>query len=183
VANPAQLEVRLAMREKEPTPDVQIELRHAGYPEVSFTGNLPIRAGVGRASLLPGTYELSIFGSSILTTIVPLIVSAGERKSLEVLLEPAVRPELRFPVPEPPGWAMVKSVTIVLRRATGESIDDDDEAPVAPGKPVRRFYALTVGGYVMRIATDTGRSYEARFEVRSLATPAPPIEPAFTEVR
>jgi hypothetical protein len=96
-----------------------------------------------------------------------LDVKAGELTTLDLVVPPAVRRKLRFPLPTP-AWGAPQRVQYVLRGADGAIYDDGDFDPRVE-LPYRYAPTLAVGRWTLELTTDAGLRYRGEFQVDSLA--------------
>ena len=96
-----------------------------------------------------------------------LDVRAGELTTLDLVVPPAVRRKLVFPLPTPP-WGEPQRVQYVLRGVDG-AIYDDGEFDPRMERPYRYAPTLGVGRWTLELTTDAGLRYRGEFQVDSLA--------------
>jgi RNA polymerase sigma-70 factor (ECF subfamily) len=93
-------------------------------------------------------------------------VRDGEVASIEVVLRPAVRRYLQFPVPRP-DWGEPKRVDYVLRAPDGGVYDTGDFDP-REEMPFRYMPALSLGTWRLELKLDDGRTLAGSFELTSM---------------
>ena len=96
-----------------------------------------------------------------------LDVRAGELTTLDLVVPPAVRRKLVFPLPTPP-WGEPQRVQFVLRGVDG-AVYDDGEFDPRMERPYRYAPTLGVGRWTLELTTDAGLRYRGEFQVDSLA--------------
>lgn len=96
-----------------------------------------------------------------------LDVKAGERTTLDLVVPPAVRRKLVFPLPTPP-WGAPSRVQFALRGPDGALYDDGSFDPRVE-LPYRYAPTLAVGRWTLELTTDAGLRFRGEFPVDKLA--------------
>jgi protocatechuate 3,4-dioxygenase beta subunit len=167
-------------------------VRSDGEPIESLSANLNSEDGEAiavldyvpgelRKSIVPaGTHKLDVFGNDFVSVIDRSVtVRENETTTVDLVVEPGRRRELRFPSPLPKDWGTVRRVAFEIGHADGKPVAgaSDDDWELTPDRPqVRYFPSLAVGDYVLTLRTDDGRRYAGRFRIAGLEPGAPPIE-------
>jgi hypothetical protein len=95
-----------------------------------------------------------------------LDVKAGELTTLDLVVPPAVRRKLRFPLPSPP-WGTPSHVQFALRSPDGGLYDDGSFDPGVE-LPYRYAPTLAVGRWTLELTTDAGLRFCGEFTVDAL---------------
>jgi hypothetical protein len=95
-----------------------------------------------------------------------LDVKAGERTTLDLVVPPAVRRKLVFPLPSPP-WGAPSRVQFALRGPDGALYDDGSFDPRID-LPYRYAPTLAVGRWTLELTTDAGLRFRGEFVVDAL---------------
>ena len=96
-----------------------------------------------------------------------LDVKAGELTTLDLVVPPAVRRKLVFPLPTPP-WGAPSRVQFALRGPDGALYDDGSFDPRVE-LPYRYAPTLAVGRWTLELTTDAGLRFRGEFPVDALA--------------
>jgi hypothetical protein len=94
-------------------------------------------------------------------------VKAGELTTLDLVVPPAVRRKLVFPLPTPP-WGEPLRVQYALRGPDGAVYDDGSFDPRRE-RPYRYAPTFAPGRWTLELTTDAGLRYRGEFAVGSLA--------------
>lgn len=100
-------------------------------------------------------------------------VMANRATVVELLLQPAVRRHIRFPVPTP-AWGAVTKVHYVLRQPDGGVYDEDDFDP-REELPMSFAPSVVPGTWLLELTTDLGQRFAGSFTVEDLSPRAEPI--------
>lgn len=128
-----------------------------------------------------GRYEWLVMDDDSLWQRGTVEVHAGELASVGIVLQPAVRRYLQFPVPTP-DWGKPARVDYLLRAPDGSVYDRGDFDPRAE-LPYRYCPPLSVGRWTLELATDGGQRFAGGFEVASMEPSKVPIRVAVQPAR
>ncbi|MFN9755170.1 MAG: carboxypeptidase-like regulatory domain-containing protein [Planctomycetota bacterium] len=110
-----------------------------------------------------------------------LEVKAGERTTLDLVVPPAVRRKLVFPLPSPP-WGAPSRVQFALRSPDGALYDDGSFDPRVE-LPYRYAPTLAVGRWTLELTTDAGLRFRGEFKVDALTPSLDEVPIAVQPVR
>jgi len=96
-----------------------------------------------------------------------LDVKAGHLTTLDLVVTPAVRRKLVFPLPTPP-WGAPSRVQFALRSPDGGLYDNGSFDPRSE-LPYRYAPTLAVGRWTLELTTDAGLRFRGEFVVDALA--------------
>jgi len=128
-----------------------------------------------------GRYTWKVLADEALWQAGSVEVRAGEPTNLDVVLRPAVRRYVEFPVPLP-AWGEPKRVGFVLRAPDGSVYDQGDFDP-REELPYRYMPPLCLGTWRLELTTDDGRRFSGAFELSSMAPSREPIRIAVQPAR
>ncbi|MFO0391310.1 MAG: sigma-70 family RNA polymerase sigma factor [Planctomycetota bacterium] len=110
-----------------------------------------------------------------------LEVKAGERTTIDLVVPPAVRRKLVFPLPSPP-WGAPSRVQFALRSPDGALYDYGSFDPRVE-LPYRYAPTLAVGRWTLELTTDAGLRFRGEFKVDALTPSLDEVPIAVQPVR
>ncbi|MCA8964744.1 MAG: sigma-70 family RNA polymerase sigma factor [Planctomycetes bacterium] len=108
-------------------------------------------------------------------------VRAGQSTNLEIVLQPAVRRYLEFPMPVP-AWGAPERVDYVLYAPDGSAYDRGDFDPRTE-LPLRYMPPLWPGAWRLELTTNDGQRFAGSFELATMAPSRDPIRVAVQPAR
>ena len=174
--------VRIRVRQKNGEEVVELALFLFDSTGHELGSLYPDETGTSSAPLTPGDYVAHAWARNGTTMRHPFTVRSGEETNLDLVLEPAVRRYVSFPVPEPDGWGEPKEVRFVIRDAGGRVFDDSYFEP-RDFMPFRYMPAFAVGRYTLELTLDDGRRFQGVFGVPDLHPSDESITVSVTPIR